>query len=71
MVRRAWRFLVIAALAATGSFAAAAATAADDPQRLQEEVWALPLPTPTIAYVVRPVGEGPFALVGAFLDKHK
>lgn len=34
----------------------------DDPPRLQEEVWALPLPLPTIAYVVRPVGDGPFPL---------
>ena len=36
--------------------------AADDQPRLQEEVWALPLPWPTIAYVVRPVGNGPFPL---------
>lgn len=32
------------------------------PPRIQEEVWALPLPHPTIAYVVRPVGLGPFPL---------
>ncbi len=38
------------------------AVAADDQPRLQEEVWALPLPWPTIAYVVRPVGNGPFPL---------
>jgi dienelactone hydrolase len=37
------------------------AAAADD-VKLQEEVWALPLPVPTIAYVVRPVGDGPFPL---------
>ncbi len=30
---------------------------------VQEEVWALPLILPTIAYVVRPVGPGPFPLV--------
>jgi dienelactone hydrolase len=30
--------------------------------RIQEEVWALPLILPTIAYVVRPIGEGPFPL---------
>jgi dienelactone hydrolase len=29
---------------------------------IQEEVWALPLMHPTIAYVVRPVGPGPFPL---------
>ncbi|MDI4234773.1 MULTISPECIES: dienelactone hydrolase family protein [unclassified Bradyrhizobium] len=32
------------------------------PARIQEEVWALPLVLPTIAYVVRPVGDGPFPL---------
>jgi dienelactone hydrolase len=31
--------------------------------RIQEEVWALPLPLPMFAYVVRPVGDGPFPLV--------
>jgi dienelactone hydrolase len=29
---------------------------------IQEEVWALPLIHPTVAYVVRPVGNGPFPL---------
>src|SRR3974390_351682 len=29
---------------------------------IQEEVWALPLPLPMFAYVVRPVGDGPFPL---------
>ena len=29
---------------------------------VQEEVWALPLIHPTVAYVVRPVGNGPFPL---------
>jgi hypothetical protein len=32
-------------------------------QAIQEEVWALPVTLPTIAYVVRPVGNGPFPLV--------
>jgi dienelactone hydrolase len=39
--------------------------AADDqaaPHRIQEEIWALPLPIPMFAYVVRPVGDGPFPL---------
>ncbi|NGX94851.1 MAG: dienelactone hydrolase [Candidatus Afipia apatlaquensis] len=31
--------------------------------RIQEEIWALPLPLPMFAYLVRPVGEGPFPLV--------
>ena len=30
---------------------------------IQEEVWAIPVTLPTIAYVVRPVGDGPFPLV--------
>src|SRR5262245_15418086 len=55
---RLLRILIIAAAVMT----AAPANAADDPPRLQEEVWALPLPLPTIAYVVRPVGDGPFPL---------
>ena len=33
------------------------------PRRIQEEIWALPLPLPTFAYVVRPVGDGPLPLV--------
>ena len=32
------------------------------PRRIQEEIWALPLPIPMFAYVVRPVGDGPFPL---------
>jgi len=30
---------------------------------IQEEIWALPLPLPMFAYLVRPVGDGPFPLV--------
>lgn len=40
--------------------------AADDQtasRRIQEEIWALPLPIPMFAYLVRPVGDGPFPLV--------
>ncbi|MBR0874948.1 dienelactone hydrolase [Bradyrhizobium tropiciagri] len=32
-------------------------------QRIQEEIWALPLPLPMFAYLVRPIGDGPFPLV--------
>lgn len=32
-------------------------------QSVQEEIWALPLPLPTLAYLVRPTGNGPFPLV--------
>jgi dienelactone hydrolase len=42
---------------------------------IQEEVWAIPVTIPTIAYVVRPVGDGPFPLVvmnhGVSLDQRE
>src|SRR5256885_5380865 len=50
---------------------------ADEPANrpIQEEVWALPMTLPTIAYVVRPVGDGPFPLVvmnhGVSLDQRE
>src|SRR5215471_4803570 len=31
--------------------------------RIQEEMWGLPFPLPVLAYVVKPVGNGPFPLV--------
>ena len=31
--------------------------------RIQEEMWALPFPLPVLAYVVKPLGDGPFPLV--------
>src|SRR5258707_14688743 len=55
---RLFGLLIIAVAVMTASLAAAA----DDQPRLQEEVWALPLPVPTIAYGVRPIGDGPFPL---------
>ena len=43
---------------------AVTAFADDQPtNNIQEEVWAIPVTLPTIAYVVRPVGDGPFPLV--------
>jgi dienelactone hydrolase len=39
------------------------AVADDQPRRIQEEVWVLPYPQPMFAYLVRPVGDGPFPLV--------
>jgi len=44
-------------------FAFAASAGAEDDVRIQEEIWALPLPMPMFAYLVRPVGDGPFPLV--------
>jgi dienelactone hydrolase len=42
-----------------------AASAEEQPANpaIQEEVWAIPVTIPTIAYVVRPTGSGPFPLV--------
>jgi dienelactone hydrolase len=48
------------------SLASPPAGAADDnagSPAVQEEIWALPLTLPTLAYVVHPVGNGPFPLV--------
>ena len=56
MFRHVWRLLIVTV--ASVSLAAAA----DGPPQLQEEMWALPLPAPTMAYVVRPLGDGPFPL---------
>src|SRR5438093_11175353 len=43
----------------------APASAADSPavQQLREETWALMTPLPMLAYVVRPVGNGPHPLL--------
>jgi dienelactone hydrolase len=54
-----------AAIAVTVALAAPGTGRSADNRTLrpiQEEVWALPLILPTIAYVVRPVGPGPFPL---------
>src|SRR5215213_1785700 len=61
------RYLVRVFVASTAVLMtlAAAAFADDRPadQTIQEEVWAIPVTLPTIAYVVRPAGKGPFPLV--------
>ncbi len=61
------RYLLRALMACAIAIIALAATAfADDKstnRSIQEEVWAIPVTLPTIAYVVRPVGGGPFPLV--------
>ena len=53
--------LVLACVAAIVS----SASAADRPavQQLREEIWALMTPLPMFAYVVRPVGGGPYPLL--------
>ena len=53
-------------LLATISLPACRPASADEsasPARIQEEMWALPFPLPVLAYVVRPLGDGPFPLV--------
>ena len=60
------RWLAVLRLFATPLLALlvfAASARAEDEVRIQEEVWALPLPLPMFAYLVRPVGDGPFPLV--------
>jgi dienelactone hydrolase len=56
------RLLCIALLAAIAAPDACPGAESSTVLPIQEEVWALPLPLPTIAYVVRPVGDGPFPL---------
>jgi dienelactone hydrolase len=61
-MHRPLRLLSLAVLAALA--APAVCLGADDrtPLPVQEELWALPLIQPTIAYVARPIGSGPFPL---------
>ena len=63
MLRYLLRVLVVCTIAII--VLAATAFADDQPanRNIQEEVWAIPVTLPTIAYVVRPVGDGPFPLV--------
>jgi dienelactone hydrolase len=63
MLRSLLRILLVSIIAIT--ILAATAFADDQPanRSIQEEVWAIPVTLPTIAYVVRPVGDGPFPLV--------
>ncbi|MDA9432278.1 alpha/beta hydrolase family protein [Bradyrhizobium sp. CCBAU 51627] len=60
-VQRTMRAVVLLLLA----FLVVPASADDQaaPRRIQEEIWVLPLPLPMFAYLVRPVGDGPFPLV--------
>ena len=59
MLRNLLRALVVFVALAPPAFAD------DKPagRAIEEEVWAIPVTLPTIAYVVRPVGNGPFPLV--------
>src|ERR1700712_648383 len=57
------RFLVIYAVFVPIQAVTAYADERAANRAIQEEVWAIPVTLPTIAYVVRPVGDGPFPLV--------
>jgi dienelactone hydrolase len=62
MLRRFLEFSIIWLIAVLAVAAAALGDEQTANPRLQEEVWAIPVTHPTIAYVVRPVGSGPFPL---------
>jgi len=57
------RPLAAALLFVAALIAPACAEDQNSSPRIQEELWALPLPLPMFAYLVRPVGDGPFPLV--------
>ena len=59
------RLMQLAIVASLGIATPAVSQAAEDskPPAIKEELWALPVTLPTLAYVVRPVGDGPFPLV--------
>jgi dienelactone hydrolase len=62
-----WRWLQVMAAAlllnSAGLMSVAIAEDVTAPPNLREELWALTLPLPMFAYVVHPVGDGPFPLV--------
>jgi dienelactone hydrolase len=64
MSRLALLMISVLAVAANASVSPAEpiATPGETPPALQEETWVLPLALPSIAYVIRPAGKGPFPL---------
>src|SRR5258707_133292 len=63
-MRSAHLFRWLAALLiAIGAARPACSADTTDAVGIQEEIWALPLPQPMSAYLVRPSGDGPFPLV--------
>lgn len=62
MVKRlllAFLFLAFLPVASPPALADQAATS----PKIEEEIWALPFSLPVLAYLVRPIGDGPFPLV--------
>ncbi len=62
MPKRLLQVLLLATIALLACRPALADESASPP-RVEEEMWALPFPLPVLAYVVRPLGDGPFPLV--------
>jgi dienelactone hydrolase len=56
-------FLVLSVFFATATPAPSQGAEEANLRPIQEEIWALPITQPTLAYVARPVGNGPFPLV--------
>jgi len=63
MIRFLLTLPAIAAFVVTTTFNVCPAADDANLRPIQEEVWALPVTLPTLAYVARPVGAGPFPLV--------
>ena len=63
MFRNFLRVIIVCLVVVLVLIAAALADDRSPNRAIQEEVWAIPVTLPTIAYVVRPVGDGPFPLV--------
>jgi dienelactone hydrolase len=63
MLRNLLRVLIVYSLVVLLTTVAAFAEDRPAHRAIQEEVWAIPVTLPTIAYVGRPVGDGPFPLV--------
>ena len=62
MLTRLLQILLLATIALLACRPASGDESAS-PARIEEEIWALPFPLPVLAYVVRPLGDGPFPLV--------
>jgi dienelactone hydrolase len=63
MLKGLLKIALAAMMVASGSVGHGLAEERSSTPQIQEEVWGLPLPLPVLAYVVRPVGDGPFPLV--------
>lgn len=65
MLKRILMALLMAAvlLGLPGLYTPAIAQDVTASSKVQEEIWALPFPLPVLAFVVKPVGDGPYPLV--------